>query len=66
MGAPTAIAYCAKCGNTILVGKTGDAICQPIKVPPCRHCRREATSEGFRAGRVSAIAELFIEKKAND
>ena len=58
MGAPAAVAYCAKCGNTILVGKAGEVIHQPIKVPSCRHCRIEATHEGFRAGSLSEITEL--------
>ncbi len=66
MCAPSRVVYCAKCGDTILVGKVGDVIHQPIKVRPCRRCLTGATREGFKAGRLSAITELCIEVKSND
>ena len=60
MGEPKTVVYCSKCGNGILVGKMPD---EPIKVPPCRHCRRQYTQEAFIAGRASAMADLFKEKE---
>ena len=62
MGAPKTVVYCGKCGNTLLLGTDGEPVPQPIKVPPCRLCRKNATMEGFSAGRATAIAELFVKE----
>lgn len=60
MGAPKAVVYCGKCGNSLIVGSLPET--GPVRVAPCRFCIRKATQEGYVAGRTSAIAELYVEK----
>ncbi len=61
MGTPKAIVFCGKCGNSMVMGTF--PIVGSVQTRPCRFCIQTATREGYNAGRMSAIMDLYEEPK---
>ena len=57
MGERKTLVFCGKCGNTMVMGEF--PVVGSIQTKPCRFCIQAATKEGYNAGRMSAIRDLY-------
>ncbi len=64
MSAPKAVVFCGKCGNNLVMGEF--PVEGSIQAPGCSTCIQIATREGYNAGRMSAIMELYGEDTNNE